>query len=294
MSLPKELRDLIYGFVLTDPESLRYRSIRTSEGRLYRVFHTSNNDYDEFNQLKYVCKELCRDTKDLEVKLNDLAFCSQPEAVHQDIYNESQVLSKVSGARLLRDFATRIPSSLTPRNIYILGPPKSRHVTTNGAMGVVETDFDDEDIRALFEICQSNQNVMIYMDIVGCNAIEMDLITFLGFSLDVIGARRKGIVKELVPVMEHDHLPGIYPNKNTDDFDLAKIAKKEWPDNFRGKPQGNFDECSFRNKVQEENKTEGYVFLDVDKLCFIAAQWHSHGFFGEEERQVYSGSAQAS
>jgi hypothetical protein len=294
LSLPKELRDIIYGFVLTDPEPLRYRSIRTSEGRLYRVFYTSNNDHDEFNQLKYVCKEFCRDTKDLEVKLNDLAFCSQPEAVHRDIYNESQLLSKVSGARLLRDFATRIPSSFTPRNIYILGPPKSRHVTADGAMGAVELDFDDEDIHPLFEICQSNQNVMIYMDILGCNASELDLATFLECSLNAIGARRKGIVKELVPVMELPHHHGIYPNTNTDGLDLAKIAKKEWPDNFRWKPQGNFDECSFRNKVEEGNKIEGYVFLDVDKLCFIAAQWHSHGFFGEEERQGYSGSAQAS
>jgi hypothetical protein len=53
-------------------------------------------------------------------------------------------------------------------------------------------------------------------------------------------------------------------------YDLGKIAEKEWPQNFRLKPQGNFEErCAS---------------LDVDKSCNIAAQRNMHEFFGKEER----------
>jgi hypothetical protein len=254
---------------------------RTSEGRLRRDFCISNDDYDEFNQLKYVCKTLLHETKDLEVELNDLAFCSQSEDMHADIHDKSQMSNQVSGARLLRDFAPLMPSSSTSRNIYIQGLPRERDVTPDGAMESVSLDFDDEDISPLFGLCQSHRNLMIYMDILGCNASDLDLDTFLSFASHAIDARHKGIIKELVPVFEHLNHLDIYP---VDFWDLAKIAQKEWPGNFRLKPQGDFDERSFQNKVEEQQIRERYASLDVDKLCAIAAQWHIYGFFGEEER----------
>jgi hypothetical protein len=67
-------------------------------------------------------------------------------------------------------------------------------------------------------------------------------------------------------------------------YDLGKIAEKEWPQNFRLKPQGNFDERSFSNKVEEQMKEERCASLDVDKSCNIAAQRNMHEFFGKEER----------
>jgi hypothetical protein len=84
-----------------------------------------------------VYTRLLEETKDLEVKLNDLAFCSQFENMYADIHDKSQVSSQVGGARLLRDFAPLMPSSCTFCNVYIQGLPRERDVTPDGALEAV-------------------------------------------------------------------------------------------------------------------------------------------------------------
>jgi hypothetical protein len=123
---------------------------------------------------------------------------------------------------------------------------------------------------------------MIYIDILGCNAIDLDLFTFSGDASEAIVARREGIIEELVPVMEYENHLGIHFEK-VDFWGLAKIAEKTWPGNFRLKSQGNFDKRSFRNKVEGQMK-EGCAFLRVYKLWAFAARSHIYGFFGEGER----------
>ena len=71
-TLSRELRDLIYEFVLTLPGdgALTYRTSPTS-GASYFEGHTPGTEY---NRLRYVCRQLNSETSGLCLRFNDLYF----------------------------------------------------------------------------------------------------------------------------------------------------------------------------------------------------------------------------
>jgi hypothetical protein len=89
LNLPGELRNMIYGYALTDPKGLQYRRGNDHLGRFCN--RTANavtpadggapadagapHDADhEANQLQYVCHELRYETRGLGFRLNELHF----------------------------------------------------------------------------------------------------------------------------------------------------------------------------------------------------------------------------
>lgn len=58
LALPRELRDTIYEFTLTEPNGL---SLRTRLS--FFVGLRNNSKQEEMNQLKYVCRQLYAETK---------------------------------------------------------------------------------------------------------------------------------------------------------------------------------------------------------------------------------------
>ena len=80
LCLPGELRNRIYNFVLDAPIALLHHEPQDG-GRAFlvdsKVLSQSSGDRStEFNQLKYVCKQLYDETADLELRLNDIIVCA--------------------------------------------------------------------------------------------------------------------------------------------------------------------------------------------------------------------------
>ncbi|ORY15996.1 hypothetical protein BCR34DRAFT_584698 [Clohesyomyces aquaticus] len=84
LRLPRELRDEIWKFALSEPNGLFYRRVDDDKSfKLYTTPTPSTEDEDldtdaaanrEANQLKYVCRQLYTETAGLGLKLNDLTF----------------------------------------------------------------------------------------------------------------------------------------------------------------------------------------------------------------------------
>jgi hypothetical protein len=78
MGLPAELRNKIYELVLTAPDGLRIWSAPNSSGRSRsrpkpRLVEHCNQDHD-FNQLKFVSRQIYKECAGLEVKFKNITF----------------------------------------------------------------------------------------------------------------------------------------------------------------------------------------------------------------------------
>ncbi|KAI4613932.1 hypothetical protein J4E80_006620 [Alternaria sp. BMP 0032] len=81
LALPRELRDIIYEYALTEDEGLLLFERRTlgepySSQRIFEGRRLTDPDV-ESNRLKYVCRQLYDETKGLGLGLNDLAMHSK-------------------------------------------------------------------------------------------------------------------------------------------------------------------------------------------------------------------------
>ncbi|KAI4915123.1 hypothetical protein J4E90_005162 [Alternaria incomplexa] len=81
LALPRELRDIIYEYALTEDEGLLLFERRTlgepySSRRIFEGRRPTDPDV-ESNRLKYVCRQLYDETKGLGLGLNDLAMHSK-------------------------------------------------------------------------------------------------------------------------------------------------------------------------------------------------------------------------
>jgi hypothetical protein len=80
--LPGELRNEIYGYVLTSPFGVRCVYTGTTNGRVYRMHSYLDNGkwhaaHEEFNQLRYVCRQLYQETSGhFVLENNDIEFFS--------------------------------------------------------------------------------------------------------------------------------------------------------------------------------------------------------------------------
>jgi hypothetical protein len=110
------------------------------------------------------------------VKSNDLIFRPQPDVARADIDDED----KVYGAQLLCKYVPSMPSSFTSRNVYIQDLAQELELSPVGHLGLSTIGIEDEEILQLIEFCQSNPNVVIYIDTPHCNTNNgMDLVSFL-------------------------------------------------------------------------------------------------------------------
>ena len=93
LELPAELRLMIYSYALTNsvPVLATVVSINTDDGsiqipKIYAqeehhtryTLETPQTPKAEFNQLRYVCRLLCQDTRGLSLRYNDLVFMKEP------------------------------------------------------------------------------------------------------------------------------------------------------------------------------------------------------------------------
>ncbi|KAF3032363.1 hypothetical protein E8E12_004173, partial [Didymella heteroderae] len=78
LRLPPELRDWIYRNALTEPEGLYFEPDAKGNLRL----QTAKLPGICANQLKYVNRQLHRETRGLGVRFNDLTFITSIDAVH--------------------------------------------------------------------------------------------------------------------------------------------------------------------------------------------------------------------
>jgi len=106
LALPGEIRNKIYQFVLTSPDALRYResSKRIQKPIFYslgsqRAEHGDENEQSEFNELKYVNKQLYNETAALELKYNVLRFNGHPSDKLPAIANLTNFLGSIATTR---------------------------------------------------------------------------------------------------------------------------------------------------------------------------------------------------
>ncbi|KAF2244828.1 hypothetical protein BU26DRAFT_568823 [Trematosphaeria pertusa] len=78
LQLPAELRNHIYEYVLTAPDGLQYerRKIWAEPPKTFLCLPKFASEAIEFNQLKYVNRQLYNETAGLELKFNPIAFPS--------------------------------------------------------------------------------------------------------------------------------------------------------------------------------------------------------------------------
>ncbi|KAF2791655.1 hypothetical protein K505DRAFT_376605 [Melanomma pulvis-pyrius CBS 109.77] len=77
LRLPAEVRNNIYEYTLhCDDDALQYRYWKTKRNQrpIFHAQHKSNEDVQDFNQLKFVCRQLYHETRSLEIRCNALAF----------------------------------------------------------------------------------------------------------------------------------------------------------------------------------------------------------------------------
>lgn len=85
MSLPRELRDLIYELVLTEEGGLVYDVVRLAPGQFQGRFRAAGSTR-EANQLRYVNRQLHAETSAISLRYNDISFGSHDESFSGNIY----------------------------------------------------------------------------------------------------------------------------------------------------------------------------------------------------------------
>ncbi|OAG09705.1 uncharacterized protein CC84DRAFT_1202368 [Paraphaeosphaeria sporulosa] len=120
LSLPPELRNRIFAYALTSSTStLQYSLASTPNHPVFSDTANANHN-QEFNQLKYACRQLYAETAGLEVKHNALRF-DLPE---DDAYTLARVQNSVDSG-----FSTpnsEAPSTTFPPFLYSCAPDKRK------------------------------------------------------------------------------------------------------------------------------------------------------------------------
>jgi hypothetical protein len=118
LSFPPELRNRIFAYALTCSSStLQYSPLSTHNRP---IFADADHPTEEFNQLKYACRQLYTETAGLEVKHNMLRF-DLPE---DDAYALARVQDSIdSGFDTLTSTA---PSTTFPPFLYTCSPEKRK------------------------------------------------------------------------------------------------------------------------------------------------------------------------
>jgi hypothetical protein len=251
-NLPGEIRNLIYGFALTDDDPLHHRVVRSREG-----FYNSecNSEAKEFNQLQYVCKQLRKETAGLELRHNDLVF-----------YGED-------GARRFQDFAQSLlpPWRARLRNIFITEPQE-----TVMSHGISLRRLHKGAISPLLALCKSLPFLVIYIELSDSEATEIGMSGILETAMEAIVVRNGSMPEELNSYEERYGFP---PSWNAEDSDRYI---EDCPPNLRFKPVGKFDEQALRHFIVEDD--HDLAGLDTDMCVSLAARWYLEGFLSKEER----------
>ena len=133
LQLPRELRDAIYTYALTEPQHLHFRQdgeighlylknpvwviIKKSHGIKKRVRVPC-----EANQLRYVNRQLYEETNRLSLNLNDIVFETIADAL---IFFNGCSSSYLQGRRAFRITTTPFTETLFPRSKY---PPSAYRI----------------------------------------------------------------------------------------------------------------------------------------------------------------------
>jgi len=88
LQLPRELRDMIYEYALTEPGGLVADVVRGLDAwTRFRAAENEEHQELESNQLRFVCRQLYVETSALGLRYNDLIFCLPDEEAFVTVYD---------------------------------------------------------------------------------------------------------------------------------------------------------------------------------------------------------------
>jgi hypothetical protein len=136
LTLPQELRDLIYKYALTEPEGLSTTtdSSPSSNIRLCQLESTLRYPSQESNQLRYVCRQLHFETNALGLMYNTIQFVDNNHGSAYSLFARFRTLGSLETLRRLKRVV--IFDALTPTNLTQVKKLMERSFL--GPSGIVE------------------------------------------------------------------------------------------------------------------------------------------------------------
>ncbi|KAF2135027.1 hypothetical protein P153DRAFT_380827 [Dothidotthia symphoricarpi CBS 119687] len=222
LSLPRELRDTIYEYALTeDQELFKDAFFSPQEGSATGRFSTINNTTQnrDHNQLKYVCRQLYTETRGLSLRFNDLTFRGP------------------NGPDLFHAFLTH---ECSPAHL-----PRLKHVLiTNHSTLKRDTNLLPLCSSAVKSFCAAHPTVRVSVQMQNLHTDSSWSDWYLGGS--AIQYTVRGTLPDVLPEALHAHCVGT----------RSVVMGKPFPQNLRVLPKG-FDEEGFRRAhVREIGRLE--------------------------------------
>lgn len=275
---------MVYAMALSHDKPLRYLSKSRRNKRHKPGFYELDTESTEFNQIKFVSKQLWRESAGLEVKHNKLLFCTQPASTiirRKWSFNMAAAVKHGpdtdDGTALLLRFINSCHPSWTSslRKIYVRSAPEP--CKEEDEYYGYSLDLDLETTRALFKICRTHPKMDIFVEISGFAVDFGSIKYFLLIAWQAAVFHNLDILDNLVFLREY--VEEITHTTNWDPkglkevvYELSKDEEDQVPVNWRHIPQGEFKEESFREEI---NKTGWKPYLD--EIMAIARFCHETG-----------------
>ncbi|KAF2115345.1 hypothetical protein BDV96DRAFT_646353 [Lophiotrema nucula] len=272
LCLPGELRNRICGFALTYSDGVYY-----VEGLDKPRFSRSPRAKRDVNQLKYVCRQLYGETKGFEISFSTVIF--------RKAYGKSAMPSAL--AMFLRFVDSIGTKWLISINAVVLKEPKiltDQENHRNARLG----GGDVAQTARLLHLCNDNQQIAFEVDVRGFHGAEPMGLIYHGSYLDAVYRRDPSkdtlydlfgpdIPEDVAEILEFMKAEFLYAPIDNDkerygieDCNLS---------NFKLKPQGTWDEATFRKKARSylDGGLGLYDETELDLWVSYAEEWYKVG-----------------
>lgn len=273
LRLPAEIRNKIYEYALhCDNDALQYRYWKTKGNQrpIFHAQHKSNKDVQDFNQLKFVCRQLYHETGSLEIQCNALAF---KKIARWELEASAQFLRFVKA--LPREKLEWLRTITLSRNPYTF------RYSWAWCPGVVSRELPS--IIKISQFCVTHPHIDVNFIIPHFkihiknhllpNTHSPDIVGFVENAVYINRILRDKDVAFLIAALLSDHF-----NKEARILRKGRLVQEFQASNLRFWPDMRvFDECEFRKQAASETHLWGALEGGLDVWIQHVRDWIENG-----------------